>query len=155
MKNTLTKCHRLWDKILQWDSLSHRDKQSKFTRSECYNLGWMYNPSHFGTEQILTADSLSGGHFVWVEMSHGQFVGGRIVKAPKFCIIKTRVDLPTDVQYILYNCTLLFFQQHRRLFDFLLRHFTSWCIETGNIVIFFDQSKCWITCWSSFYFNNC
>jgi hypothetical protein len=26
---------------------------------------------------------LSGGRLVWVEMSRGRFVGGRIVKAPK------------------------------------------------------------------------
>ncbi len=45
MKNMRTKCHRLWDKILQWDGLSHCDKLSKFTRSECHNLGWTDNPS--------------------------------------------------------------------------------------------------------------
>ncbi len=44
-KNTRTKCHRLWDKILQWDGLSHCDKSSKFTRSECHNLGWTDTPS--------------------------------------------------------------------------------------------------------------
>ncbi len=44
-KNTQTKCHRLWDKILQWDGLSHCDKPSKFTRSECHNFGWTDNPS--------------------------------------------------------------------------------------------------------------
>ncbi len=45
IKNVQTKCHRLWDKILQWDSLSHCDKPSKFTRSECHNLGWTDNLS--------------------------------------------------------------------------------------------------------------
>ncbi len=45
MKNTRTKCHRLWDKILHCDSLSHCDKPSKFTRSECHNLGWTENLS--------------------------------------------------------------------------------------------------------------
>ncbi len=45
MKNTRTKCHRLWDKILQWDGLSHCDKPSKFTRSECHNFGWTDNLS--------------------------------------------------------------------------------------------------------------
>ncbi len=44
-KNTRTKCHRLLDKILQWDGLSHCDKPSKFTRSECHNFGWTDNPS--------------------------------------------------------------------------------------------------------------
>ncbi len=44
-KNMQTKCHRLLDKILQWDGLSHRDKLSKFTRSECHDLGWMDNLS--------------------------------------------------------------------------------------------------------------
>ncbi len=44
-KNTWTKCHRLWDKILHWVGLSHCDKPSKFTRSECHNLGWTDNPS--------------------------------------------------------------------------------------------------------------
>ncbi len=44
-KNTRTKCHRLWDKILQWGSLSHCDIPSKFIRSECQNLGWTDNPS--------------------------------------------------------------------------------------------------------------
>jgi hypothetical protein len=43
-KNTLTKCHRLLDKILQRVGLSHCDKISKFTRSDCHNLGWTDNP---------------------------------------------------------------------------------------------------------------
>ncbi len=30
----------------------------------------------------VTADGLSGGRIVWVEMSRGWFVGGRIVNAP-------------------------------------------------------------------------
>ncbi len=32
--------------------------------------------------RIVTADGLLGGRLVWVEMSHGRFVGGRIVNAP-------------------------------------------------------------------------
>ncbi len=44
-KKTWTKCHRLWDKILQWDGLSHYDKPSKFNRPKCHNLGWTDNPS--------------------------------------------------------------------------------------------------------------
>jgi hypothetical protein len=44
-KNTWTKCHRLWVKIIQCVGLSLCDKQSKFTRSECHNLGWTDNPS--------------------------------------------------------------------------------------------------------------
>ncbi len=44
-KNTQKKCHRLWDKIVQWDGLSHCDKPSKFTRSESHNFGWTDNPS--------------------------------------------------------------------------------------------------------------
>jgi hypothetical protein len=43
MKNSRTKCHRLWDEISQWDGLSHCDKPSKFTRSESHNLGWTDN----------------------------------------------------------------------------------------------------------------
>jgi hypothetical protein len=32
MKNRWTKCHTLWDKILQCDGLSHCDKPFKFTK---------------------------------------------------------------------------------------------------------------------------
>jgi hypothetical protein len=81
--------------FLQWDSLSHCDKQSKFTRSEIHNFGWMDNPSTLRWN--ATADDLlggcfvwveisrgwyRGGCFVWVEMSLGRYMGGRIVKAP-------------------------------------------------------------------------
>ncbi len=44
-RNTRSKCHRIWDKILQWDSLSHSEKPFKFIRSECHNLGWTDNLS--------------------------------------------------------------------------------------------------------------
>jgi hypothetical protein len=44
-KCTHTKSHRLWDKMALWNSLSLCDKPSKFTRSECHNLGWTDNPS--------------------------------------------------------------------------------------------------------------
>jgi hypothetical protein len=37
-------------------------------------------------EKSNTADGLSGGHLVWVEMSRGPFVGGRIIKAPELCM---------------------------------------------------------------------
>ncbi len=32
--------------------------------------------------QIVTTDGSLGGQIVWVELSRGQFVGGRIIKAP-------------------------------------------------------------------------
>ncbi len=37
-------------------------------------------------ERIVTAGGLLGGRIVWVEMSRGRFVGGRIVKAPEFSL---------------------------------------------------------------------
>jgi hypothetical protein len=61
-KNTRTKCHRLWDKILQWDGLSHCDKPSKFTRSECHNFGWTDNPSTL--RRIVTVVKCHSRRFV-------------------------------------------------------------------------------------------
>ncbi len=36
------------------------------------------------SSKLSQQTGLSGGRLVWVEMSRGQIVGGRIVKAPKF-----------------------------------------------------------------------
>ncbi len=71
-KNTQTKCHRLWDKILQWDSLSRCDKPSKFTRSECHNLGWMDNPSTL--RRNVTVVKCRSRRFVWWTLSLGRNV---------------------------------------------------------------------------------
>ncbi len=71
-KNTRTKCHRLWDKILQWDALSHCDKPSKFTRWECHNLGWMDNLSTL--RQNVTVVKCHSRRFVGWTLSLGQNV---------------------------------------------------------------------------------
>ncbi len=44
-KNMGTKCHRLWDKLLQRVRLSHCNKPSTLSRSECHNFGWTDNLS--------------------------------------------------------------------------------------------------------------
>ncbi len=38
---------------------------------------------------------MSGEHFIWVKMSHGQFLGGQIVKAPAQ-IIQTGYQTPMN-----------------------------------------------------------
>jgi hypothetical protein len=52
------------------------------------NPGWTKNTwmdckgVRMSQRRILTIDGSLGGQIVWVEMSHGRLVGGRIVKAP-------------------------------------------------------------------------
>ncbi len=72
MKNMQTKCHRLWDKILQQDGLSHCDKPSKFTRLECHNLGWTDNPS--ALKWNVTVVNCHSRRFVGWMLSLGQNV---------------------------------------------------------------------------------
>jgi hypothetical protein len=36
--------------------------------------------------RIVTADGLLGGQIVWMELSSGRFMGGRIIKAPKYLL---------------------------------------------------------------------
>jgi hypothetical protein len=96
-ENTRTKCHRLCDKILQGVGMSHCDKPSKFTRSECHNLGWTNNRSTLRrnvTGAIVSAGGSLGGRIVWVKMSRGRFVGGRIVKAPDQLVMYVAVVSP-------------------------------------------------------------
>ncbi len=66
MKNTCTKCHRLWDKILQGVGISRCDKPSKFTRSECHNLGWTNN--QFTLRRNVTGANCHSRRFVgWTD----------------------------------------------------------------------------------------
>ncbi len=84
-KNTGKKCHRLWDKLLQWDEVSHHDKLSKFSRSECHNVRWTDNPSTLRRNVTLVNCHIR--RFVtwtlWLGWKVAWSVrGGQIVKAP-------------------------------------------------------------------------
>ncbi len=76
------------DMMLQ-SILSRLDNMSHVTKLSTLKPGWTKNTWRDRTDVCLskgqfgTAEGLLGGQIVWVELSCGRFVCGRIVKAPK------------------------------------------------------------------------
>ncbi len=70
--------------------LSHCDKPSKFTRSECHNFGWSDNPSTL--RRNVTVVKCHSRRFIGWTDSVGRdvawsVVGGRIVNAPPEAVL--------------------------------------------------------------------
>jgi hypothetical protein len=90
-KNPVTKCPHFASRNGRHDVTEHFEEGGRHVTCDKPSTSkprWTTNTwtDHLGVRmsqrRIVTAQGSLGGQIVWVELSRGRFVGGRIVKAP-------------------------------------------------------------------------